>query len=633
MKNKTYNIIVICILLVIIIVSVILINDRNKIVFNINDDTIVLIEGNASKINYLVSDADASISWTSDNPNIAIVDNTGNVIAKKTGTATITGTINNISDTCIVIVEPKNIALEDFILPDGEILLSTGDEYILPIIYVPNDGYVANINYHIKDENIIKIENDVITALSPGYTTLEITINDSISKQININVTNNQVPTNIIKPVNQVLLIEENNTIFINDTKDLSFDIEPGNGFVFDTKWQSDNPDIVSVDENGTIKGLKAGTATIELTINNYISKSITITVKSKVTSIKLEYTPKKILKVGDKLTLYPTTTPKDNIVLYESSNSNIISIDQKGSLRAISPGNATITIKNEDNSVSKKISFIVYNSKGVVNNDQTIWGFTKDTDVVPKKADANFFVNLVQSGRGTLSNNIYTYQNYSYNIKTNLLTIDNKNKIFMRIYYPENKDLSTQNTFTFIGGVGEENFSGYFGSININPSLIKSSGIIILIPESNNARVYPQNVVSATEFVKLITNQNSHARNAVGGYSNGGPPAGEAAAKGKYDKIMLINTSFYWVYTKTNIKDIEVVLYSAKGDSWIGTGSFINELYQNDFKNVTIVTNNDDFVNTFQSKYLVVNPGNAMLKGHSSKNLTLSNFFAYGCD
>ena len=140
-----------------------------------------------------------------------------------------------------------------------------------------------------------------------------------------------------------------------------------------------------------------------------------------------------------------------------------------------------------------------------MVNNDKTIWGFNKDTDVIPKRADAAFFANLARSGKGTFSNNTYNIGNYSYDLNNNLLTINKSGKIFMRMYYPQGKDLSTQNTFTFIGGVGEGGFGGYFADIENNPSLIKSSGIIILIPEHNDAKIVASNVVQATNFVKLI--------------------------------------------------------------------------------------------------------------------------------
>ncbi len=639
MKNKSL-IIVIVLIVFVVILSVFLFR-KTEINFTINKDKLVLKEGNTEKIDYSINNAEITITWTSSNPNVATVNN-GIVTAKQIGTTVITGTINDGENTktitCLVTVRAENydIVLEDITLPEGEILLSTSSTYPVPITYVPNNGYVTSIEYFVENNDIIKVENDVITALSPGNTMLDVTVNNSINKQIKVNVTNNQVKNNIIKPANEISLNEENLLLYTGDTKEITYDINPTDGEIFDTNWKSNNTNIASVDENGIVKGLNIGTTTIEAVFNNTIRKTINVTIKSKITDIKLDYSPKEVIKVGESFTLHPTILPANtpNITIqYESNNPDVLSVNQNGTCNALKSGSAIITIKSEGSDVTKTVSFTVVDATGVINTDKIIWGFSKSTDTVPKKATTDFFMNLVKSGKGTLSNNVYTYQKYSYNISSNLLTIDNNRKIYMRVYYPENKDLSTLNTFTFIGGVGEENFGGYFKNIESNPELLKNSGITILIPESSRAKVQAANVVDATEFVKKIINQNQYARNAVGGYSNGGPPAGEAAWKGKYNKIVLINTSFYWVNSKTNIKDIEVVFYVANGDSWKGTGSFVNELYQNGFKNVIVITNNGSYVNSFKDKYLVINPGNSMKQGHTSANITLSHFFSFAID
>ena len=237
---------------------------------------------------------------------------------------------------------------------------------------------------------------------------------------------------------------------------------------------------------------MKTGTTIISITINNQITESINIEVKNKLDSITFNYSPKEVLKVGDTITLYPSLFPtnaKDEKIVYESSNSNVLSVTENGTIRAKKTGIATITIKSEDESIKKTLSFTILNSIGLINSTQYIWDFSKSDDVIPKRADNSFFMELAKKGRGTLSNDIYTYQKYSYNISNSILTIDGKNKIQMRIYYPENKDLSSLNTFTFLGGLYEENFGSYFSTIDKNTYIIKSSGIIILIPSGNNSR------------------------------------------------------------------------------------------------------------------------------------------------
>ena len=445
-----------------------------------------------------------------------------------------------------------------------------------------------------------------------------------------VNVVDSEVLNNIIIPVEELQFNTSEETIYINDEKSLSYTVQPFDATIYDTKWEVFDKNILSVDDEGNIRGLNVGKTSVALTINDNVRQQIVVNVKPRINNVDFNYSIKRVLKVGETVRL--ETNVNNNWLKYESSNPTCLSV-QNGIITARSRGNAVVTIKGEDGSIKKTLTFVVYDKVGVVNNDKTIWGFSKNTDVVPRKADAAFFSSLAKKGKGIFSNNVYTINNYSYDVNSNLLTIGQNNKIFMRMYYPQGKDLSTQNTFTFIGGVGEGGFGGYFTDIEKNPSLIKSSGIIILVPEHNSAKLTSQNIVSATNFVKLIINQNSKARNIIGGYSNGGPLAGETANIANYDKIMLINTSFYWANTKTKLRNTEIVIYSARNDSWHGTNGFIGELYDNNFTNVTVISNNESIIERYKSKYLVINPGNSMKNGHTSENLTLSHFFAYACD
>ena len=637
MNNKTLNYLIIFLFAAIIILSIFLFVNRKDVIFTINNDMLSLKVSESKKIDYYISDSSTKIIWESTNPNIATVDNQGFIYGKSVGTVFINGTINvNHSPktiSCYVEVKAQNydIPLDDFTLPNGEILLSVSEEYPIPISYIPSDGYVELVNYTVDNPSVIEVNNGIIKGLKEGNTTLTININ-SISKTINVNVINENVSNHIITPINDVIFPKEE-TIYLDENKEILYNIEPVDGDIFDIKWKSSDESILSVN-NGIIKGLKIGNTTINVIVNNKISKSINIKVLPKIESIDFNYNPKEVLKVGESLTLKPIVSPTNaqNELIYES-NSNILDVSPNGEIIAKAKGNATITIKSNDNSIKKTINFTILDKIGVINSDQGIWGFTKTNDTIPKRATNEFFMNLAKNGRGILTNNVYTYQNYSYNISTGLLTINNSDKILMRIYYPENKDLSTLNTFTFIGGVGEENFGGYFIKIDNHLEIIKSSGIIILIPEGTYNRIYSKNVVEATKFVRLIINQNSNARNNIGGYSNGGPPAGEAANIGDYQKLLLFNTSFYRVNDRNDLKNKEVFVYSANQDSWIGTSSFINEMYTYGYKNVTIVSNNNDMVNRFKDKFLVINPGKTMQNGHTYNNITNSNYFSFGCD
>ena len=86
-------------------------------------------------------------------------------------------------------------------------------------------------------------------------------------------------------------------------------------------------------------------------------------------------------------------------------------------------------------------------------------------------------------------------------------------------------------------------NMNGYFVNIDKDPSLIKSSGIIILISATKTSNSYNTDmVINATNFVKYLTEQKTGAINSVAGYSLGGPYAGTVANQGNYQRLLIFD-------------------------------------------------------------------------------------------
>lgn len=122
--------------------------------------------------------------------------------------------------------------------------------------------------------------------------------------------------------------------------------------------WASSNTKVATVDQNGVVKGVKAGKAKITLTVQNpgdaqalVLSKDVTV--KQYVTSIKLNATKKTIYN-GKSFTLKAKVNPKNaanKAVTYKSSNKKIATVTSKGVVKGIKPGKATITVTAKDGS------------------------------------------------------------------------------------------------------------------------------------------------------------------------------------------------------------------------------------------------------------------------------------------
>lgn len=118
--------------------------------------------------------------------------------------------------------------------------------------------------------------------------------------------------------------------------------------------WKSSNTKVATVDANGNVKGVKAGTATITASCGGK-SATFKITVKNavRVTSVKLNITNKTITK-GTSFKLTPTISPSNasnKSVTWKSSNMNIVTIDSKGNVKGLRTGTAIITVTTKDGS------------------------------------------------------------------------------------------------------------------------------------------------------------------------------------------------------------------------------------------------------------------------------------------
>lgn len=143
----------------------------------------------------------------------------------------------------------------------------------------------------------------------------------------------------------------------IGETISLEAKIEPENTTHKDVKWESNNPNIVSVrnDEvfggKAVVTALQEGEAIITASVG-----SITATCKITVNPTKLEGISfdqaEKTLKEGESFVLTPVFTPENasnKKVIWTSSNQSIATVDQEGKVSTHSFGECIIKAISED--------------------------------------------------------------------------------------------------------------------------------------------------------------------------------------------------------------------------------------------------------------------------------------------
>lgn len=130
--------------------------------------------------------------------------------------------------------------------------------------------------------------------------------------------------------------------------------------------WTSSDTSVATVDGEGLVTGLKAGTAAITATADGATSTCI-VTVFESSTTISASSLS---IKVGETATLTVTVTGADQTVAWESSDTAVATVEMNGTVTGKKEGTATITATA--NGVSAKCTVTVTSGQATGSTDTT---------------------------------------------------------------------------------------------------------------------------------------------------------------------------------------------------------------------------------------------------------------------
>lgn len=307
------------------------------------NDTIDLKAGDKVNIGAVLVPSNAGIlNYSSNDTDVITVDENGVITAIAEGQAIITIQLtpkNNFepaSASVIVNVSPVVTSID--VTSPIEINLTETK----PIDYIFSHPDAGDLVFTVGDESIIDLENGIITAKKVGTTTITITFKGNkqyTASSATINVAVVDVP----------VAIDAADSITINVTDIQSIDAKL-NPKVGDLVYTSSDESIVTVNQNGVIKGIKTGEADITISFagnGKYRANSVKVHVTVDVvkTEIKVENTDISLF-IDDNVNLNATLSPSDAGELnYTSSDPTIVSIDENGQMTALKEGNVIITV------------------------------------------------------------------------------------------------------------------------------------------------------------------------------------------------------------------------------------------------------------------------------------------------
>ncbi|PKM76219.1 MAG: hypothetical protein CVU90_13305 [Firmicutes bacterium HGW-Firmicutes-15] len=298
-----------------------------------------------------------TINWTSSDGTTVSVDSKGSIKGLKAGTATITATSTDGNKEASCDVTVGNVAATKITVTPITAILKVGANKTLAGVITPANATDKTIGWASSDEAIATVDSlGKVTAIATGTATITAS-QGSLSAVCSITVTAGSSVTAV--KLNKTALTL--NTGLSEKLSPIFTPVAPANSGV---SWSSSAEEIATVDENGLVTAVAAGTADITVTTDDGNKTAICkVTIVSKVTGVSLDQDIIEQLAPGDTVTLVATIAPagaSNNKVTWLSSKAAVATVSTTGLVTGKTPGTTVITVTTLDGKFTDSCRVVV---------------------------------------------------------------------------------------------------------------------------------------------------------------------------------------------------------------------------------------------------------------------------------
>lgn len=318
---------------------------------SLNKTSLALTKGQSETLVATVKPENATnktVTWNSSNTSIATVDQNGKVTAIAGGSATITAKAGEKSAECAVAV---SVPVSSISLDNTTLALEEGKTAILIATVSPEDASDKTVTWSSSNTSIVTVSDGTVTAVKEGEATV-------MAKAGEKTATCKVTVSKKVIAVTSVTLNKSSLTLNKGESESLVATVKPDDATEKTVTWSSSNTDIATVDSNGLVIALSAGTVAITAKAGDKTA-SCAVTVNVPVTSVALNKTSLD-LKKGESETLTATVAPNDatdKTVTWSTSDATVAGVDEKGKVTALKSGEATITAKAGDKTATCSVT------------------------------------------------------------------------------------------------------------------------------------------------------------------------------------------------------------------------------------------------------------------------------------
>lgn len=200
----------------------------------------------------------------------------------------------------------------------------------------PEDGIIPEITWESSDPDICSIDEGMLSADSIGKAVVTASCGEaSASCTVEVRI-----------PLTALQLSTTETSLAIGGTFQLTAAPEPQDTTNFTVSWESDNPAVATVAEDGTVTAVSGGTAMITAYCGD-IAASCTVKVGVHTELVQLSQHDVTMAPEETLVLEYAISPSENNIdtVSFSSSDPETVTVGADGTITAVKSGQATITI------------------------------------------------------------------------------------------------------------------------------------------------------------------------------------------------------------------------------------------------------------------------------------------------
>ena len=316
----------------------------------LSESTLEILKNKSSvlKANILPSNTtdDRTVTWTSDNEEVATVSKDGKVTGKKEGTAVITAKAGSFEASCTVQVKEIHISRISF--RNSSYTLNKGKNLSMSsaLQVEPSDTTDSKTAvWSVEDPSVASISSTgYLRALAKGKTTVKAVIGgfEAVCELIV-----EEVPMTGVKVSAYTRSLKQGSSLYLSGSYLPSDTTDEKKG-----TWQSTDPSVATVSSSGKVQGVGLGDAVITFSCGEFSASClvrVVDTATKNTTSLTTETSEVSMSLTSDSAarTLSVDTAGGTDPVIWKSADPSVATVDENGLLTAVGAGETVITVQS----------------------------------------------------------------------------------------------------------------------------------------------------------------------------------------------------------------------------------------------------------------------------------------------